>query len=149
MASNPWGPDEPAATILAEEAWLQGAMVAKIFYGVLLALSCQCFFLLLEQTNRSTYKRKFPFLVIVFTIFMFGTFHTGYDMKDSQLRFIENRNFPGGPSAFEGHSKHDTLGNIAYVLMQWLCDALLVSAVSLYSAQNGSLIDFGRSGVMR
>lgn len=129
MAFNPWGPNEPAATVLAEEAWLQGAMLAMIFYGVVLVLSCQCFFLLLEQTDRSNYRAKTPFLVVVFMIFMLNTFHTGFNTKDIQLRFVENRNFPGGPSAFESYTTHDSLGSVAYVLMQWLCDALLVSVI--------------------
>ncbi|KLO04880.1 hypothetical protein SCHPADRAFT_1003154 [Schizopora paradoxa] len=126
MAFNPWGPNEPASTILAEEAWLQGAMLAMIFYGIVVALSLQCFSMLVEQTNRTNYKAKAPFLAAVALIFMLDTFHTGFNTKDIQLRFIENRNFPGGPSAFESYTTHDSLGSVSYVILQWLCDALLI-----------------------
>ncbi len=130
MSPNPWGPNEPASVILAEETWLQGALISKIFYGILLVLSWQSFFLLLKRTN---YKAKVPFLAIVFAVFMFGTFHTGFNMKNTLSSFIENRNYPGGPSAYENGSGADSLRNIAYSLIQWLCDALLVSAIDLSS----------------
>ena len=136
MDLDPWSPNESAATILAEEAWLQGAFIAKIFYGMILVLSWQCFFMLLKQTTRSTCKKKIPLLLIVFAIFMFGSFHSGYNMKSMQLAFIENRNYPGGPSAYKNDSHSDTLGNIAYILMQWLCDGLLVSIVELFVGRN-------------
>ncbi|KLO13554.1 hypothetical protein SCHPADRAFT_873819 [Schizopora paradoxa] len=126
MTFNPWGPNEPAATVLAEEAWLQGAMLQNVFYGMVVVLSFQCFSMLLEQTNRTNFKAKAPLLAVVAVIFILDTFHTGFDSKDVQLRFIENRNFPGGPSAFENHTAHDSFGNVSYVILQWLCDALLI-----------------------
>ncbi|KLO04881.1 hypothetical protein SCHPADRAFT_1003155 [Schizopora paradoxa] len=123
---KPWRPDEPAATIHAEGAWLQGAFISKIFYGIIIVLSWQCLSLLWRQTTRSNYKTKMSFLAIVFAIFSFSTLHSGYDMKAIQLGFVENRNFPGGPSAYATLSRSDTPGNIACILMQWLCDALLI-----------------------
>lgn len=127
---KPWRPDEPAATIHAEGAWLQGAFISKIFYGIIIVLSWQCLSLLWRQTTRSNYKTKMSFLAIVFAIFSFSTLHSGYDMKAIQLGFVENRNFPGGPSAYATLSRSDTPGNIACILMQWLCDALLVSCTT-------------------
>ena len=50
--------------------------------------------------------------------------------KFTQLAFIDNRNFPGGPSAFENDEFSipvDELGNVAFVLNNWLCDAVIVS----------------------
>ncbi|KLO13555.1 hypothetical protein SCHPADRAFT_354512 [Schizopora paradoxa] len=123
---KPWRPDEPAATIHAEGAWLQGAFISKIFYGFIVVLSWQCFALLRKQTNRSNYKTKISFLAIVFAIFLFTTLHTAYDMKEIQLGFVENRNFPGGPNAYATLSHANTPGNIACIILQWLCDALLI-----------------------
>jgi len=125
MSFNPWGPNEPASTVLAEEAWLQGALVAAVAYGVLLVLFYQCFYLLLKQTRRSNFKAKVPFLLIVFLIFMLGTFFTGSNFKFTQQAFIEDRNYPGGPNAYENLPSAN-LGTISYVILQWLCDALLL-----------------------
>ncbi len=49
MSLNPWGSNEPASTILSEESWLQGALVAAIAYGVVLALFCQCVYLFFKS----------------------------------------------------------------------------------------------------
>lgn len=126
MPSNLWGPNEPDAAVRSEEAWLQGALVATIAYGVLFVLFCQCFCLLLKQTTRSNYNAKFPYLVIVFMIFVFGTLFTGSNMHSTQLAFIKNRNYPGGPSVYKADSPADSVGDVATILSQWLCDALLV-----------------------
>ncbi|KLO16594.1 hypothetical protein SCHPADRAFT_847980 [Schizopora paradoxa] len=129
MSSNSWGPNESASVVLSEEAWLQGAFVSSIAYGALLVLFIQCFSLLLKQTKRSNYRSKVPFLVIVFLIFMFGTFFMSTSMKFNQLSFIENRNYPGGPSAYENDMfaiPVDSLGNVSFTLSQWLCDALII-----------------------
>jgi len=126
MSPNPWGPNEPASTVLAEEAWLQGALVAAIAYGVLLTLFCQCVYLFLKLKRHSSCTTKLPFIVVVFLVFMFSTFFTGSNLKFTQQAFIEDRNYPGGPSAYENDLPSDSLGSVSYVLSQWLCDALIV-----------------------
>jgi len=128
-SSNPWGPNEPASDVLAEESWLQGALLSCIAYGALLVLFIQCTALLLKQTKRSTYRTKVPFLIIVFLIFFFATLFNGAIMKFTQLAFIENRNFPGGPNAYENAEfaiPVDSMGNVAFTLSQWLCDGLII-----------------------
>ena len=67
---------------------------------------------------------------------MFGTMFTGATSKFTQLAFIEDRNFPGGPNAFANEMfaiPVDALANVCFVLSQWLCDALIVS-VMLYAS---------------
>ncbi len=130
MSSNPWGPNEPSSIILAEESWLQGALLSCIAYGALFVLFVQCTSLLLKQTKRSNYWTKVPFLLIVFLIFLFSTLFNGAMMKYTQLAFIENRNFPGGPNAYEDNMfaiPVNAMGNVAFTLSQWLCDGLIVS----------------------
>lgn len=129
MPPNLWGPNEPESTVLAEEAWLQGALLEAMTYGALFVLFCQAFYLLARETNKSNYKKKLPYLMIVFLIFMFGTIWTGTNMKSMQKAFIEDRNYPGGPSAFENDTPSNPLASVVYMLSQWLCDGLLVRII--------------------
>lgn len=48
----------------------------------------------------------------------------------TQMAFIDNRNYPGGPDAFENDMFSipiDNAGNVAFVLSNWLSDAVVVS----------------------
>lgn len=56
----------------------------------------------------------------------------------TQLAFIDNRNFPGGPNAYENVMfaiPVDSMGNVSAALQNWLCDALLVSHVNFYTSK--------------
>lgn len=133
-SANPWGPNEPSSVVLAEESWLQGALISCIAYGALFVLFIQCTSLLWKQTTRSNYRTKVPFLVIVFLIFFFGTLFNGAMMKYTQLAFVENRNYPGGPNSYENDMFYipvNTMGDVAFSLSSWLCDGLLVRTLRL------------------
>ncbi|KZT08019.1 uncharacterized protein LAESUDRAFT_698085 [Laetiporus sulphureus 93-53] len=128
-SSNPWAPYEDAATILAEETWLQGALLSNIVYGVELTLFAICFALLVKQVNRLDYERPVAFLTFITVIFILGTFFMGANDKFTQLAFVENRNYPGGPSKYENDMfwiPVDELGNVSFVIGNWLMDGLLV-----------------------
>ena len=47
----------------------------------------------------------------------------------SQLAFINNRGYPGGPSVYEEQEFSigvDEIGNVSYVLANWFADSMLV-----------------------
>lgn len=128
-SSNPWAPNEDSALIYAEATWLQGELLSNIAYGIELTLFTMCFWILARETNRGNYKRQLFMLTFISLIFILGTVFMGGQAKFTQDAFIEDRNFPGGPSAFEQTMFSITANEIsvsAFVVGNWLMDALLV-----------------------
>ena len=129
MSNASWSPDEDAATIFAEETWLQGALVLCIAYGSVVTLSVQCFFMLIHVFDRKKLLRDAPLLVFVVLTFCLSTAFTGTVMQFTQQAFVDDRNFPGGPSAYEVVEFSvpiDAAANDLLVVTTFLSDALLV-----------------------
>ncbi len=100
---NPaWKPDEDPTTIHSEELWLQGAFVTCVSYGVVATLSIQCLSVLVRNiTPSARLKKDLPLVVFVVATFIVNTIFIGAFMLDTQRTFVNQRNFPGGPSAYE------------------------------------------------
>ncbi|KAJ6631197.1 hypothetical protein B0H10DRAFT_1773766 [Mycena sp. CBHHK59/15] len=121
--------DETAAELFSENMWLQGAVLGSIAYGVVLTLFSMCFYLLVKQTTKLNLKRNIFFLLYISIEFTLGSLFMGSLAKYVQLAFIENREYPGGPGAYEEAMFSipvDEIGNVAFVLTNWLSDALVV-----------------------
>ncbi|KAF9238085.1 hypothetical protein BU15DRAFT_75476 [Melanogaster broomeanus] len=56
--------------------------------------------------------------------FAVGTVYLAFNTNITQLGFINNRDYPGGPSAFEKNTSSAPL-NTAFVLSNWCADALM------------------------
>ena len=81
------------------------------------------------QENRAQRTRSTVLLTFVSLLFVMGTLNFACNTRITQLEFIDNRNFPGGPNAwlFTFYSIGvNTTGNAAYVIAYFLADALLV-----------------------
>jgi hypothetical protein len=76
-------------------------------------------------------KFAYILLVYVFVIFALGTIGNAANIKWSELGFIENREFPGGPNAFFVAEESVTMVNLlclgAYIVATWMQDGFLVS----------------------
>lgn len=132
--SNPWAPDENHATILSERFWLQGALLSNVFYGMQFTLFFICLDMLFRSFSRSSSKQHLvtiAFLVLVFvmsTLFMFSS------VASTERAFIDDRNYPGGPDAYEEQMSEISLsesGNAALMIGQWVMDLLLVRVVAI------------------
>ncbi|KAH0831410.1 hypothetical protein J3R83DRAFT_14080 [Lanmaoa asiatica] len=124
-------PAESPAQLFAEKAWLAGALITGIGYGVVMALFWLCFQALWNRLKRkdASYRRNLFFLLYVCIQFTFGSLFLGSNSQFTQLAFINYRGFPGGPSAYEKQMFSitvDEIGNVSYVLANWLADSLLV-----------------------
>ncbi|KAJ6547832.1 hypothetical protein DFH09DRAFT_1039879 [Mycena vulgaris] len=122
-------PDETSADLFNESMWLQGTVLCSVGYGVVLTLFAMCFYLLVKQTTRSNYTRSVFFLVYISIEFILATLFQGSIAKYVQLAFVEDRDFPGGPAAYEEDMFSipvDEIGNVAFVLTNWFSDALVV-----------------------
>jgi len=127
--TNPYAPDETPSQILSENTWLQGALLSNTFYGIELTLSAICFKLLVRRINRQNYRCSCCLLAFVTVIFLLGTIFMAGNSEFTQLSFIEDRNFPGGPGAFEVAMFAIPAGEVgmaAMVVGNWLMDLLLV-----------------------
>jgi hypothetical protein len=69
-------------------------------------------------------------LVFITVSFILGTLFIASLAEFTQLAFVQYRNYPGGPSAFEDEMFSipiDNLGNVTGILIMLLTDALVVS----------------------
>ncbi|KAG1871321.1 hypothetical protein DFJ58DRAFT_763319 [Suillus subalutaceus] len=127
--SSSWTPDESSGTLLAEKGWLQGTVVSAVAYGIDVALYSMCFHLLFRQMNRMNYKKHLPLLLYITTTFILSTLFMAALADFTQLAFIQYRDYPGGPNAFENEMfgiPVDNLGNVCGFLTMMLSDGLVV-----------------------
>lgn len=151
MYNSSWAPsNETSYQIFVEETWLLGAMISNVAYGVELTLFVQCFYLLAKQMNHRNSKRQISLLVFISIIFIFGTLFVGGSTKFAQQAFIEYRNFPGGPAAFEEvmfSDPVDQVANVSFIVGNWFMDAFLVRTTAGFLIFEGCRsFRFDRSG---
>lgn len=100
-SSNPYAPDETGKQIFNDETWLQGELLSCVAYGVEVTLFVMCFSILVRQINRSNYKGQLALLSFISVIFSLGTTFMVAQAVFTQIAFVRDRNFPGGPGTFE------------------------------------------------
>lgn len=120
-------PDESNEQIYAEGAWLQGAIVTGVLYGVVIVLSAMCWRSLWPraQLRGSAYKKNRFFLCYVTFLFVVGTIYVAFNAQITQMGFIDNRLYPGGPGAYEEATSSPPL-NTAFVVSDWCADLLMI-----------------------
>ena len=127
-----WGRDEDSTTIRLEELLLQGSFVVAIAYGATALLCVQCTCMLLRCFNKPHLFRDSQLLAFVLLIFGLNTTYTILVIHTTQQAFVDNRNFPGGPFAYENS---DSLSQVllaadcCIIIITFLADALLVSGI--------------------
>jgi len=124
----------PESQLFDEKTWLQGAILSAVFYGVNLALFILNVSLLRARAkletkdNRRTSRQTIYLLIYICVIFVLSTLTMASQAEMTQLGFIENRNFPGGPAAYEELEFSipiSSLGNYCVSIMAWFSDSLL------------------------
>ena len=132
MSSNSsWVPDEDPQTLFSERCWLQGAFISSVAYGITVCLYFSSLHLLIHSRNRVELKKRLPLLIYITVSFLLGTLFMISLAAFTQMAFIDNRNYPGGPNAFENNMFSipiDDMGNAAFTLSNWISDALVVSS---------------------
>ncbi|KAG2150465.1 hypothetical protein DEU56DRAFT_729175 [Suillus clintonianus] len=118
---------ESSAQIYAEATWLHGAIVAAMFYGVVVILSftCWCSIWPRIRSHATGYRKNIFFFCYVTSLFVLGTLYMAFSMEETQKTFIYNRLFPGGPSAFARINFSLPLG-VALLLANWGADILMI-----------------------
>lgn len=120
-------PDETARELFAEATWLQGAIVTAVMYGVALTLACMCFrsLWIRIRSRGPSYRKDIFFFCYVFVVITCATIYNIANAQVTQLGFIDRRNYPGGPSAFEQNNSSIPI-NVTFVLMDWFADLLMI-----------------------
>ncbi|KZT71133.1 hypothetical protein DAEQUDRAFT_764067 [Daedalea quercina L-15889] len=127
--NNSYAPDDTAAQLYAEETWFQGALLGNIAYGAELTLFIMSFNVLYKKINESNRRTHISLLAFIMLIFVLGTLFMAFNAKFAQMAFIQYRNFPGGPGAYEEvdfSNPIDEVANVCFIIGNWLMDALLV-----------------------
>jgi len=122
-------PDLPPETIFAEHTWLQGAFLGAVAYGIQFVLYVVTCFFLWRLRKPSTKRTNMIFIVYISVIFILSTLYIVGLFQFTQLSFIDGRNIPGGPQAFESlmfSLPIDMLANVIMVLNSWFCDIINV-----------------------
>ncbi|KAG1769724.1 hypothetical protein EV702DRAFT_1202751 [Suillus placidus] len=124
-------PDKSPAQLYAEKTWLAGSILTGVGYGVVLAL----FWLFLRSSWHRTrvkdtdYTGNCFFLGYICVMFILGSLFMSSNSQFTQLAFINDRNYPGGPSAWEVEMfsiSADEIPNVSFVLADWCSTALMV-----------------------
>lgn len=96
---------------------------------MVVVLFFQCADLLLHNSLRKN-RRSWFLLGYLCATFTAATGALGINVKYNQMAFIDNRNYPGGPTAFtvaDYGSLIPLIGNSLTIAVTWLTDGLLVS----------------------
>ncbi|KAF7290014.1 hypothetical protein HMN09_01306200 [Mycena chlorophos] len=126
-SSSSYRPDESNADIFSEHTWLQGAFLATLAYGAAAVLYFMTVSLLLASKGRIL-------LSYISMMFLLSTLYIAGELKFTQQAFIDDRNIPGGPSAYENVMYNlpiDMLSNVTLVLLAGMCDIINVWRCSI------------------
>jgi len=151
MSSQPsWRPNVPESQLFDEKTWLQGAILSAVAYGINLVLFILNVSLLrarakldIKRDSRAS-RQTICLLIYVCVMFILSTLTIASQAKMTQLGFIENRDFPGGPAAYQElmfSIPISSLGNYCFSLMNWFSDSLLVFLPMVSFTLFFSLID--------
>lgn len=126
-ANTSWAPKESADALWGERSYLDGIFIGAVAYGVHATL----FFItlrLLWARQRTTWK-DYSWIAYVVVLFTVSSIGNATQMKFTQMIYIDNRNYPGGPAAYyiEGSTAFMAVFcNCIYIANTWLQDGLLL-----------------------
>ncbi|EJD50831.1 hypothetical protein AURDEDRAFT_159973 [Auricularia subglabra TFB-10046 SS5] len=128
-ASDPasWRPVESAYDFWNERSFLAGILIGAVAYGVHATL----FFItisLLAKKKRSHWK-DYNWLTYVLVLFTISSIANYGQLKFTQMIWIDNRNYPGGPSAYLVEQQTAFEAKLVvggYMVNGWLQDGLIL-----------------------
>ncbi|THH13061.1 hypothetical protein EW146_g7118 [Bondarzewia mesenterica] len=129
--SNPYAPHLPPDILWLERATLLGDCMSQIAFGASFVIFLQTMYALYQNQNLKSNRSHLDYILPVYTfiIFALGTAFIGMDMKSLQLMFIDNREYPGGPTAYS-LSKYSSaitvVPNACSIVAGWLADGFLL-----------------------
>ncbi|KAF8507405.1 hypothetical protein JB92DRAFT_2735378 [Gautieria morchelliformis] len=140
MPPSQYAPDESQAVRFSERTWLQGAFIAAVAYGMEVILYSMSSYWLCKARNTRNSKKNTGLIIYTTIMFVLGTLYIAALLQFTQDSFVDGRNIPGGPSAYETimfSVPIDMLGNVTMVMLSWMCDIINVwRCVVIYSGSD-------------
>ncbi|KAF9467150.1 hypothetical protein BDZ94DRAFT_1156726 [Collybia nuda] len=120
-------PSSSVAQLRAERACFDGTLLAALAYGALLMLYMQLVQVLLIRPKRG---RTF-WAIVTYSAFMFplATLDIAGMFKFSEMSYVDNRNYSGGPAAFyrdRSSEAVNVMGLVSGTILPWIGDLLML-----------------------
>ncbi|PPR08200.1 hypothetical protein CVT24_001387 [Panaeolus cyanescens] len=127
---------------------IAGTTTNDVAYGVVLTLYFMCMNVLIEKYREGTHRKRSLISGAYITVmFAAGTFYCAVNARESQLAYVDDRNFPGGPVPYDHYTfstPFNVAGVVSFFLTAWMNDALLIWRLSvLYSGHRFSVLIIG------
>ncbi|KZV85732.1 hypothetical protein EXIGLDRAFT_841253 [Exidia glandulosa HHB12029] len=122
-----WAPNLTPDQFWNERSYLAGILIGAVAYGVHATL----FFLTLTLlwARPRTHWKDYIWITYTAIVFIVSSLGNGGQFKFTQMIWIDNREYPGGPGAYfaeQSTAFESTLCNAAYIVNGWLQDALIL-----------------------
>jgi len=132
MSLNPsYAPNDTSTEYWSEVTHLNGQTVLSGFsFGILFTLYVLCMDAFLPQFKKPAHRKSALFNIVYTTtiLILVGT-GTASNARLTQIIWIENRNYPGGPAKFLEQEQNYSVyvwGWAMYVIASWLQDAYVI-----------------------
>ncbi|KAI0919667.1 hypothetical protein AcW1_003139 [Taiwanofungus camphoratus] len=126
--ANPNAPPETSAEIWFEQSNFVSVYIGTIAYGVHIAVFFICVYYLVTERKKNCWK----WLAYIAVLFSMATVNICLNMHFSEMAWIDDRDYPGGPLAFLLEQQSDsmnTVGNSVSFVATFLADGLLLYRV--------------------
>ncbi|KAH8101397.1 hypothetical protein BXZ70DRAFT_891760 [Cristinia sonorae] len=120
--------NETAAQIRIDEATLVGFDIVFCAYGVHVTMFFLCLSMLWGQ-RKTRPRQTYVWIAYIVILFILGSLANGINMKVNVLMYVDNRDYPGGPTAYDKDTFSVPINLIcttACILGAWFQDALLL-----------------------
>ena len=130
-----WGPvGEDSLAILNDKLNLIGSTVlCGVAYGAILPLYFICAHELFLQLRKSEHVRQSIInLVCITLLLVLSTLYVASNAYTTQLAYVNDRNFPGGPAAYSSFIFYlpiSIMGLCSFFAINWITDIVLVSVL--------------------
>jgi len=106
-----------------------GDAMSQIAFGAMFVIFFMTMYELLRSPRRNESGRSWILIAYSVVMFCLGLVFISMDLASQLLGFVDNRNFPGGPTAYSisQYSKPITvIPNACFVIAGWLADGFLL-----------------------
>lgn len=122
-----WTPEESSLDLWNERSYLDGIFIGAVAYGAHATL----FFITLQLlwARAKTNRKDFFWIAYIAILFAISSVGNGTQLKFTEMIWIDNRNYPGGPAVYFIDGSTDFMAvfcNSIYIANTWLQDGLLL-----------------------
>lgn len=144
-SNNTNAPQIPLPIYFLEKGYLAGTLIGAMAYGIIVVLFFRCIGALLNPVNRM--DRGFKWVLVAHTVAMFSfvTMPIAMDFNRRSISYIDNRDFPLGPTGYGSFSEMktaDLVSRVMFPMNQWLADGLLLYRCWIIYSSNCWVIAF-------